>query len=360
MKPKNLPKQTSSSPPLRKKEPVSLEKHIRDGKLLIDTSSLLHEKYPELEKQLFPLLKAEGKQLIVPRGVVEELEARGNKDARYALRSLGRHQKNGLVVIAVDENDNDTTNVFLTIFTNFRIGNQEEGRQGHQLTLITQDADLAHDIFNLNRLLSQGGRKAFAYGINKNGSIDHLKKINHPADLNRVVKTSLLFIDTNILTHDKYPKLEKELFPILKKEDKKLIVPNRVIRELEKLAENPDLTKEDALETQKKAKYAMKSLARHQKSGSILIGFGENDSSHADNVFLTQFTSARTTHALSLISQDVRLARDLLNLNKLRSQKGLPVSVYRLTEVEGKFVINNGDVESLKAHRAKVEAAKKR
>jgi rRNA-processing protein FCF1/tRNA A-37 threonylcarbamoyl transferase component Bud32 len=150
----------------------------------------------------------------------------------------------------------------------------------------------------------------------------------------QIVATNKIFIDTCSFLHDCYPHFEKLLFPILKDAKEKLYVPIKVIEELQRFK------KSDSHKCNNAASYALKSIANHQHKGLIELK-GEESDNFADNVFLCQFVKFRMHYNLVLITQDNKLASDLLNLNNVKSSNGKKVSVCRITSY-GTLGRNNG------------------
>lgn len=162
--------QTMHDPGPRPQDIALVKNIVANNKVFIDTCSLIHEKYPQLENLLFTVLQKAGAKLIVPLRVVDELkrfEADTNhgrsKAAVYALQSLARHQRKGLISLKGEESDNFTDNVFLCQFAKFRLHDN--------LALITQDVALAHDLRALNGAQSQTGNLISAYRITQYGTL---------------------------------------------------------------------------------------------------------------------------------------------------------------------------------------------
>lgn len=143
--------------------------------------------------------------------------------------------------------------------------------------------------------------------------------------LNDLVRDYIIFIDTCSLMNSNFKKLTVELNPLLIKNNKKIIVPIRVVEELKKHAFNS----EKKPEASKSAKEALKILTDMIEKNLIDLR-GESTDNFADNVFGTVFAKHRLNHKLLLITQDVDLAEDILNLNNIKSAKGYPVSVKRV------------------------------
>lgn len=150
------------------------------------------------------------------------------------------------------------------------------------------------------------------------------KAQNH---LNDLVKDCIVFVDTCSLMHYNFKKFTEELNPLLIKNNKRIIVPTRVVEELKKHSLNSE-QKPQAAES---AKLALNILADMMNKNLIDLR-GESTDNFADNVFGAVFAKHRLNHKLLLITQDGDLAEDILNLNNIKSAKGYPVSVKRINK----------------------------
>lgn len=130
-----------------------------------------------------------------------------------------------------------------------------------------------------------------------------------------------VFIDTCSLLHPKLEKFLSLMVPVLSKQ--KLIIPQSCIAELEKKKNDVNL----------KPRVEKTLTVLTQMRQYIDIRGNENDSSHADNVFLCQFTKFRTQYRLILITEDRGLKSDILALNESKSVNGYNISVYSITEI---------------------------
>lgn len=141
--------------------------------------------------------------------------------------------------------------------------------------------------------------------------------------LERFVTHSIVFIDTCSLMHRNAEKLTNELIPVLQANQKKIIVPIRVVEELEKHINSPIPNTQEAA---KRALALLKQLTVQQ-----LVDYrGEESDNFADNVFYSVFAKHRMQHRLLLITQDGDLAMDILQLNDSKSAKGYPIKVKRI------------------------------
>ena len=129
-------------------------------KIFIDTCSLLSEYADSFWKHLIPVLTNEKANIIVPLRVYEEVEKYANdvelckrkapdnpnlnQAAKHAKEKIIKYQAEGIVRVLGDKNDNFADNVFLTVFTQYRMK--------YNLILITQDKNLAADILRISDL----------------------------------------------------------------------------------------------------------------------------------------------------------------------------------------------------------------
>lgn len=146
------------------------------------------------------------------------------------------------------------------------------------------------------------------------------------SQLEEYVKNYKIFIDTCSLIHPGADQFWMNIIPLLKQYGNKVIIPFRVIEELNKLSQKPE--KQDVATA---CKNTLKVLYQLNNAGFIDIR-GEKSDSFSDNVFQVVFTKFRMTHNLLLITQDNGLAKDILNLNNSESVNAKPVSARRLNK----------------------------
>ncbi|ORU00833.1 hypothetical protein D081_0815 [Anaerovibrio sp. JC8] len=146
-----------------------LKGYAKDWKIFIDTCSLLSDNMEALLNHLLPYLKQYDNKLIVPYRCIQELEkfipdgnniSRGEK-AKITRDNVINLYKSGVVDIRGEQSDNFADNVFLTVFTKFRLK--------YNLLLITQDNNLAKDILNINNSKSVKAYPVQALRVNKYG-----------------------------------------------------------------------------------------------------------------------------------------------------------------------------------------------
>ena len=344
----------NSRPPQGKKHHELLEQIVKNNNVFIDASALMHKGFRQMETLLFLLLQQNRKRLIIPQRAIEILEKDRNAAARYAMSRIRYHAGKNLVDVCGDESDGDAKTVLINVFT--------KNVHQHNLALITQDGDLSHDILRLNERKSLKPRENQAHLQDKNGEAlvfrfnEEGTTLIRPGsntlfvDLSELLQEdTLLLMDTSSLMMDSFRLFEKELFTTLRNAGKHLIIMDDVIFELEA-----------HVRKQKKAAhvnaaYALSSLRQYQLMDLVVIP-GEDRhgafSHFADRTTLTVIRELRQRYAVVLIVQDIALAHDVLELNQSRSQRGVPVSVYRLNESNGRLSIQLGDVERQEITRA--------
>lgn len=187
----------------------------------------------------------------------------------------------------------------------------------------------------------------------------HTKKTPHPSFVELaktelqdfIVKQFQIFVDTSSLMHfaaeDFFNKL---LGPILVENKKPLILPKRVIDELEK---NQASSKED---TATKAVKGL-SIVENFKALNILeTGHDKfDDVAHADNVFHTVFTKFSLTNNMLLLTNDLKLAKEIFALNNRTSvmtNKRIEVRKINQYGLQNKINFSN-DNEEIKNNKEK-------
>ncbi len=159
-----------------------------------------------------------------------------------------------------------------------------------------------------------------------------------------------VFVDTCSLMEDSFPLFMDYLSKSKEywKEDLQVIVLGECVEELKKH------TKEKEKDRKIAALRALKIIRHdkwHKKAFTITKAEG---SSFADNAIFTKVSGLRIHNKILVITQDKTLTTDLLKLNRLDSQKGRYLSVYRLTphsELE-KNPGENGEKTFNKKHEA--------
>lgn len=159
-----------------------------------------------------------------------------------------------------------------------------------------------------------------------------------------------VFVDTCSLMEDSFPLFMDYLSKSKEywKEDLQVIVLGECVEELKKHAKEKEKDRKIA------ALRALKIIRHdkwHKKTFTITKAEG---SSFADNAIFTKVSGLRIHNKILVITQDKTLTTDLLKLNRLDSQKGRYLSVYRLTphsELE-KNPGENGEKTFNKKHEA--------
>lgn len=145
----------------------NLERLVECCVVLIDTCSLLHPQFPELMSHLIPLLLENGKTLIIPSGVVAELQSLGKRktDLREQIRILFKQlaalKKEGLVSVFGESGETFGDKQLLTTATRFLTSTE--------LLVVTQDNALSNDLIRLNQLDSVRGKQITVCRINRYG-----------------------------------------------------------------------------------------------------------------------------------------------------------------------------------------------
>ena len=155
-------------------------------------------------------------------------------------------------------------------------------------------------------------------------------------EMDNLIKDYVIFIDTCSLMHEGSGKILNGIFfNILKIKKKKVILPTKVIEEINKHASSTDFA------LRKKANNAIKIIKNYKKYDLISIQ-GEESDSFADNLFLAVFTKFRMKYDLCLITQDLGLSEDILKLNQKSSSvnRGIKrIIVARISDREHKLKI---------------------
>ena len=152
------------------------------------------------------------------------------------------------------------------------------------------------------------------------------KATSAAASLEEYVRDYKIFIDTCSLLHAAADKFWQNIIPMLEKHGKKIFIPSKVIDELKRHSENAE-----SVELSKNAGKCLEYLKDLNKNQLISIK-GEKTDSFADNLFLTVFTKFRMEYRLLLITQDKKLASDILALNNSQSVRSYPIHVKQINQ----------------------------
>ena len=151
---------------------VNLNHLSTDYKIFVDTCSFLNEGSKTFFlKNLISILFKNNTKIIIPLKILNEinkLKNSGNKISKNlmgnAITILNEYRKFNLADIRGERGDTFADNLFITIFTKFRIK--------HKLALITQDKYLALEILNLKYSQSvKSDKNVKAYFIKNDGTL---------------------------------------------------------------------------------------------------------------------------------------------------------------------------------------------
>ena len=131
-------------------------------------------------------------------------------------------------------------------------------------------------------------------------------------DYSKFVKEYKIFIDTCSLMMPNSSILFESLAKALKKENKKIFIAFKVLQELEGLKKN------ELKSTKLAAESGYKIYLELEKENCVEVR-GELDDPYVDELFQHLFMKFRQTHKLCLITQDRKLALDILDLGNSRS-----------------------------------------
>ena len=140
------------------------------------------------------------------------------------------------------------------------------------------------------------------------------------AFLEKSIKQNKVFIDTCSILSEQANKFWEHAVPILQREGKHIIVPNRVYEEVVKFADHPELCAQKNSNLNQLAKEAVNTLGQLRKAHLIEV-YGDPTDNFADNVFQTVFTQYRMKYDLMLITQDHNLAAEIDQIGKSKAVK---------------------------------------
>ncbi|MGI5952946.1 MAG: zinc-ribbon domain containing protein [Dysosmobacter sp.] len=145
----------------------NLERVVQRFTLLIDTCALLHEQFPLLMERMAPLLRQNGKVLIVPSSVLTELRNLADKKPklteriRMLLPLMAQMKSQGVLKVYGSTCEDFGDQQMLAVVTRFMTS--------AQLLVITQDNGLSSDLLRLNQLDSVRGKQVAVSRINRYG-----------------------------------------------------------------------------------------------------------------------------------------------------------------------------------------------
>ena len=132
-----------------------------------------------------------------------------------------------------------------------------------------------------------------------------------------------------------------------RKKREPIIVPRRCYDELKKHSRDKSADSKRIA-----GKRGLKILRKAKWDRLLAVAKKDKNENFADNAIYVKVCADRLFSKILIITQDKSLASDLLALNKLRSQQGRPVEVYKLVS-DGKMVPNLGESDDeRREHRA--------
>ncbi|MBF0120753.1 MAG: zinc-ribbon domain containing protein [Desulfobacterales bacterium] len=131
-------------------------------------------------------------------------------------------------------------------------------------------------------------------------------------ELENIAAYYCLFVDTCSIMHEKANDFFYRLAPILISFKKQIIIPNKVVIEIDRLRNNMKLVTRDAA-------IRGATILKDYKDYNLIDVRGEKSDPFADNVFLYVFSKFRTQYNLALLTQDKSLAMDILALKKSKA-----------------------------------------
>lgn len=152
------------------------------------------------------------------------------------------------------------------------------------------------------------------------------------ADLEIIVGNYKLFVDTCSFLHEKAENFfYRQLPPIILQKESKIIVPQKVVNEVKRLQKSK---KKDTRDLANKGATIIR-----QYMGQNLIDIrGEEGEGSADSVFQFVFTKFRTQYNLALLTQDTKLALEIIQLNNSEAVKSSKKIVAIKFNKEGKII----------------------
>lgn len=153
-----------------------------------------------------------------------------------------------------------------------------------------------------------------------------------------------VLIDTCSLMEDAFPAWMDRLVAAqdyLEDSSTEIYVPKECIEELERHSKN----KKD-FDKRGPAKRALKILkdAKRRKLITILKKQKKDRKSFADNTIYVKVSTDRLSQKILVITQDKKLASDLIALNNLLSQRGRNAHIMKFEGTEGNLVPNRGEI----------------
>jgi|TARA_B100000315_G_C14565297_1_gene582598 serine/threonine protein kinase len=171
--------------------------------------------------------------------------------------------------------------------------------------------------------------------------------------LSDIARNYKIFIDTcSLMNPDAEVFLLGSFMQYLEKSNNGIIVPVVVLNELKGLAKSNDPIKKYNARKGQSIFLKLKNINRAAERG-------EKNDGYVDNLFQVIFTKFRTKYKLCLITQDVGLALDILDLNKSRSAEFDKKGVRRIKDIKVIKITKNGGFDEFSTQKKKPFIPKK-
>lgn len=153
--------------------------------------------------------------------------------------------------------------------------------------------------------------------------MEKTKSTDRQRELEELAKRYIIFMDTNAIIDAEKTTFWNHMEPALKEAGKKVVIPAACAAELEKIAY--DEMKEDML----KARAGIRTVNRLLREGSAaLVGTEkERKDNFADPILLERILKYGRNKKILVVTNDTKLAVDILSLTKLQSTRGYALRV---------------------------------
>ncbi|MGB8507836.1 MAG: translation initiation factor IF-2 N-terminal domain-containing protein [Pyrinomonadaceae bacterium] len=181
-----------------------------------------------------------------------------------------------------------------------------------------------------------------------------IRPLTRSADemLSQYLKTAKLFVDTSSLMHPAATEaFHGEVQQALAQSNSRLAVPIRVLQEMKNHQSNKSVASE-ALERQKLAGKGMRILSKLEAVG-LCEFYGNETDQFPDALFISLFSRLRTLHDICLITQDVSMMVDVLELQSSHS-------VYGIKQITIWEINNEGTLQKVDLATARMRYEKQR
>lgn len=170
-------------------------------------------------------------------------------------------------------------------------------------------------------------------------------------ELEEFAKKYYIFMDTNAVIDAEKTEFWNHMEPVLREAGKKVVIPAACAAELEKIAY--DEMKEDMF----KARAAIRTVNRLLRAGdAVLVGTeDERKNSFADPILLERILKYGRNKKILVVTNDTKLAVDILSLTKLQSTRGYALRVMNVgtdgylstnTYLRAKAAIEDGEASN--------------